>query len=162
MKEYLIWAAAILLLTLVGCGTVLPPDQEAELTALREADARGQQAVVAKDADAFASLLAEGAKNYAPNAPPDVGREAIRRSFEKAFAQLVITASYPEPSKVVVSSSGDLGYTAVVEELTINDAEGNPTTVHTQVLAVWRKEPDGTWKVIENMWNYSEPFPASD
>ena len=162
MKKYHTWAAAVLLLTTAGCGTVPPPDLEAEVAALREADARGQQTVMEKDADAVLSWLAEGATNYAPNAPAAVGKEAFRRSFEETFALPGFAVNYPEPSKVVVSSSGDLGYTVAVEEITINDAEGNPTMVRSRYLAVWRKELDGTWKVIHNMWNFAEPFPPSD
>ena len=63
---------------------------------------------------------------------------------------------------VIVARSGDFGYTVAVEEITITDAEGNPTTIHSRYLAVWRKEPDGTWKVIDNMWNFADPFPPSD
>jgi ketosteroid isomerase-like protein len=155
-------AAGILLLTTARCGTAPPLDLEAEVAALREADARAQQSVVEKDVDAVASWVAEGATNYAPNAPAAMGQEGFQRSFEGAFALPGFAINYAEPTKVVVSSSGDLGYTVVPAEITINNAEGNPTTVQSRYLAVWKKEPDGTWKVIENMWNFAEPFPPSD
>ncbi len=137
-------------------------DLEGEVSALREADARGKQTVVEKDSDGVLSWLAEDATNYPPNAPPAEGKEAFRRSFEEAFALPGFAVNYPEPSKVVVSSGGDLGYTVSAEEITVNNAEGNPTTVLSHYLAVWRKEADGTWKVIENMWNFAEPFPPSN
>ncbi len=160
MKVRARWRLALLVVVAAGCGTEAPPDLQAELAALRKADARAQQAVVDKDIDGVLSWLAEDATNYPPSAPAAVGRDAFVRSFEEVFALPGFAVGYPEPSRVLVSECGDLGYTMALEQITVNDSEGNPTTVQSRYLAVWKKQPDGSWKVIDNMWNFAEPAPS--
>jgi ketosteroid isomerase-like protein len=52
-----------------------------------------------------------------------------------------------------VSSAGDLGYTTGSYEVTVNDAKGNPVTSRGKVVVVWKKQPDGSWKAVLDIWN---------
>jgi ketosteroid isomerase-like protein len=56
-----------------------------------------------------------------------------------------------------VSSAGDLGYTTGSYEVTVNDAEGNPVTSRGKVVVVWKKQPDGNWKAVLDIWNSDGP-----
>ena len=58
--------------------------------------------------------------------------------------------------------SGDLGYT-------INDyyytwyAEGDEPEWHkTKNIHIWKRQPDGTWKLHADIWNSSEPLPQTE
>ncbi len=44
-----------------------------------------------------------------------------------------------------------------VEELV--DADGNKSVTHNKVVTIWRKDSEGRWKNVVDMWNES-PAPA--
>jgi hypothetical protein len=48
---------------------------------------------------------------------------------------------------VVVAASGDLAFETGTYSLTMSDPEGSPATERGQYVVVWRKQPDGAWKV---------------
>ena len=151
-------APLVVAIVLPAC-TRSPDLAEAEAS-LRAADSTAKAFVAAKDAAGLLDLLGEDATNYPPNAPAASGREAFRTSFEQAFALPGFAAAYPEPSKVVVGPAGEWGYTISPEEFTITGADGEPVTLRSRYLAVWRRQPDGGWQIQENIWNFAEPLPA--
>jgi ketosteroid isomerase-like protein len=65
-----------------------------------------------------------------------------------------------QPSKVDVSSSGDMGYSMGSYTLTMKDAQGNPVTDHGKYTEVWKKQADGKWKTVADMWNSDLPVAA--
>jgi ketosteroid isomerase-like protein len=137
----------------------MPSKIESHVTEFRTADREAQQRVVDKDVRGLRELLEEDATNYGPNAPPASGRNAFAQSFEEAFELQGFAVGYPRPSKVVAAASGELGYTVAEEEITVTGADGGRLTVQSHCLAVWRRQPDGSWKIAENMWNFAQPFP---
>jgi ketosteroid isomerase-like protein len=130
-------------------------------SALRAADAKAQALVADRNAQGLLVFLEEGATNYPPNAPSASGKAAFRASFEEAFKLPGFAAAYPRPSKVVVAESGELGYTVADEEFSMSGPDGRAIKVRSRYLAVWRRQPDGSWKIIENIWNFAEPFPPN-
>ena len=60
-------------------------------------------------------------------------------------------------TNVGISSAGDLAYSAGTSEDTINDSEGNPVTERGKWVVVLKKQPDGTWKVVIDIWNSDGP-----
>jgi len=56
-----------------------------------------------------------------------------------------------------VSRSGDLAYSHGTYEETVNDREGNPVTNKEKWVTVYEKQPDGTWKVVADIWNTDGP-----
>ena len=59
-------------------------------------------------------------------------------------------------------SPGDLGYSIGTLEVTVNDAEGNPVTRGGKYTTVWRKQKDGQWKVVSDMFNFNSPAPTGE
>ncbi|MGH8286688.1 MAG: DUF4440 domain-containing protein [Steroidobacteraceae bacterium] len=55
------------------------------------------------------------------------------------------------PEKAVVGASGDVGYTTGTYEMT---AEG--ATERGKYVTVWKKQSDGSWKVVEDIFNANE------
>jgi hypothetical protein len=35
----------------------------------------------------------------------------------------------------------------------VNDPQGNPVTTYGNVVTVWRKDADGSWRNVVDMWN---------
>src|SRR5271166_4145448 len=54
-----------------------------------------------------------------------------------------------------ISSSGDLGYTYGTYEFRSNDKDGKPSVSHGKYTSIWKKQQDGSWKVVLDMGNTS-------
>ncbi len=103
--------------------------------------------------EAFYQYLADDALQLAFNSEPLRGREAIR---DDMFAGPEFVLEW-EPTEAVVSQSGDLGYTWGTYEVRFEDAAGELQIGYGKYLNVWRKEADGSWKVIVDMGNPNPP-----
>jgi ketosteroid isomerase-like protein len=58
--------------------------------------------------------------------------------------------------------SGDLGYT-INEYFYTWHAEGSEPEWHkTKNIHIWKRQPDGTWKLHADIWNSSEPLPLPE
>jgi ketosteroid isomerase-like protein len=62
-----------------------------------------------------------------------------------------------EITKIELSRAGDLAYIVGTNEITVNDAEGNPVITPGKWVAVWKKQPDGSWKTVLDIWNSDGP-----
>jgi ketosteroid isomerase-like protein len=58
-----------------------------------------------------------------------------------------------EPLSVTVSKSGDMAYMIEQNKITVNDSTGHPVTEYNKSVTIWRKEADGSWKNVVDMWN---------
>ena len=127
---------------LAGCvHRSVPRAQIAQATLRQTADAM-QQAFTARDANGIVSFFAEDAVAMYPNWPqPVLGREANRRAWESYYSRR--TAHPITVDTVVVSASGDLGYTFgkwLAGEVTDSSATGG------RYVLVWRKIGD-KWQI---------------
>jgi ketosteroid isomerase-like protein len=52
-----------------------------------------------------------------------------------------------------ISSSGDLGYTYGTYEFRSNDKDGKPLVSQGKYTSIWKKQSDGSWKVVLDMGN---------
>ena len=158
-KRHFIITAAILAAT-ASCAPQAPSvDLEAERTALREADSRYTQLATAKDADGVSGLYAADATIYPPAGATASGLDGVRE-FAAAFMSVPeMTISF-RPLVIDVSRDGDMGYTINAVETTIPDEAGNPVTQVFRDVHLWRKQADGSWKVVVDIWN-AEPAIAT-
>jgi ketosteroid isomerase-like protein len=62
-----------------------------------------------------------------------------------------------KPEGADVSSSGDLGYTYGTFEFSAVGKDGKPTVEHGKYTSIWKKQKDGSWKVVLDMGNGSSP-----
>jgi ketosteroid isomerase-like protein len=91
----------------------------------------------------FGMMVSEGATH--------VGREGIRRAALPWFADSLFALAW-DPTFSAVSRSGDLGYTVRSYEVTAEGDDG-PVTGTGTYLTVWRRQPDGSWKVEADIGN---------
>jgi ketosteroid isomerase-like protein len=54
-----------------------------------------------------------------------------------------------------ISSSGDLGYTYGTFEFSAIGKDGKPVVDHGKYTSIWKKQKDGSWKVVLDMGNAS-------
>lgn len=127
-------------------------NQEAEEASLMEADRAMFQAYSTSSSplDSIMTHWADDAKVLPPDAPMARGKEASRAVFAELEAMPGYSLTW-EPS--IAEASGDLGYTIGTYHMELQDSEGRPLAIDGKYMTVWRKQPDGTWKVAVDMFN---------
>jgi ketosteroid isomerase-like protein len=103
-----------------------------------------------------ANFYAEDAQCLPPNLPAFVGRPAIQQALEGLIAaglnQLILRTD-----KIEVS--GDLTYAIGRYQLTIKPASGAEIHDEGKYLLVYRRQPDGQWRAVADMFNSDLPAP---
>ena len=127
--------------------------------ALRDLDAQWSAAAGGKDLEKTISFYSEDAIVMPPNASAANTKEAIRKVWQDLLASPGLVISW-KTTKVEVAKSGDIGYTTGTYELTMNDATGKPVPDHGKYVEVWKKQADGKWKVVADIWNSDLPVSA--
>lgn len=127
-------------------------DLDAERAALVEADARYTSTANAGDVEGLTSLYAEDATRYPPDGEPVSGLDAMR-----AFATRVASTPgfhlTPTPLALHVAAAGDMAYTLNLLRLDLTGPDGEPMVEWLRDFHVWRKEPDGAWRIVEDIWH---------
>jgi len=98
------------------------------------------------------SYWADDAIVMSPGQPPIKGKKAIRKMVEGTSKIPGFKISW-EPLSVAVAKSGDIAYMIEQNQIAVNDSLGNPHTEFNKSVTIWRKETDGSWKNIVDMWN---------
>lgn len=160
MRENALACCLFLLLWTTACtpGSQGPPpvpavDVAAESAVLLAVDQEFSRASETLGmADAFHRYLAEDALQLPHLSQPIEGREAIYQGLLQAEG---VTLTW-QPQKAEVARSGDLGYTWGTYEIQgPGEREGETRVGHGKYLNVWRKQADGSWKVLIDMGNAS-------
>ena len=147
--KYMIAATAAALAILTSCSSS-PPDLKAEESAIRKADAEWSKAAQARDLDRTVSYYATDAQLLPPNAPIAIGSPAIRAAWAPLLAP-ALSVSW-KLSKVDVAISGDLAYGIGTYVIAMKPADEIG-----KLIEVWKKQPDGKWKVVADTFNADQP-----
>ena len=134
--------------------------QTATENALKKLDAEWAEAAHAKDVDKTVSYYAENAVVMPPNSPALTTKEAIRKGWKDMIESPGLSLSW-QATKVEVASSGDLAYVSGTYEDTTTGAGGKKTTEKGKYLEVLKKQADGSWKCVADMWNSDLPAAPS-
>ena len=141
-----------------GGAWAIPPDAAAAHEAgVRRALEVGHE-ILARGGAAFADWFAEDGVALGNGQQPAIGRVAIMKSsnWDPKLYQLTWT-----PTEAVLGPSGDIGYTWGHFEGHSKDANGNPVTTSGRYITIWRKQPNGAWKVVLDA-GANEPAAAGD
>jgi len=143
---------------LLATGCAPAPDLEAERQAIMDADRAFAVATAERGVDGWVSYFAEDGMQY-PKQGVAIGHEAIRKLMEPGLS-LPNSHFTWAPETAVVSASGDLGYTLGRWEIGSLDAAGEVTiATRGNYVSIWRKGPDGAWKVALDIGNEDPPPP---
>src|SRR5438046_8641016 len=154
----LVLSGCIALLSFAFVGTTSSADTKIE-QALRDLDAKWSAAAGAKDVDKTVSYYSEDAVVMPPNAPSAKTRETIRSAWKEMLTTPGAAISW-KATKVEVAKAGDLAYVSGTYEEAMTDASGKSVKDHGKYVEVWKKQADGTWKVVADIWNSDLPAPA--
>jgi uncharacterized protein (TIGR02246 family) len=159
MRWLKIGGCTALLLAATACKQAAPPDtRAADESAIRELDAQWAKTAATGDLEGTVAYYTDDATLLPPNAPIASGKQAIRA----VWATLLVPGASVtwQANKVDVASSGDLAYLIGTYTLTMKDAQGKPATEHGKMIEVFRKQADGKWKVVADIFNSDDPPPA--
>jgi uncharacterized protein (TIGR02246 family) len=138
--------AAAFALMMAGCNQSPPNTHDADVKAIRSAEAQWNQDYAAKDPDKIAGHYADDAILMVPGMAAVSGKDAIRDSLKQMVADPAMSLAF-KASKVDVSKSGDLGYTQGSYQLTVTDPVTHKVVNdHGSYVTTYRKQADGTWK----------------
>ena len=138
------WMALLFITGFCGaCSSSANVDQERET--LMRLDREWSASL--KDMDKFISYYAPDATIYPPGMPMATGVGPIRDALSKMTATPGFSLEFG-PTKADVSASGDVGYTTGTYQAMMNGA-----TEKGKYVEVWKKQPDGSWKVREDIFN---------
>jgi uncharacterized protein (TIGR02246 family) len=153
-----VYALISVVSVIAACAQPAPQvDVAAEEAAVRAVSDSITAAEIARDFDKALSFYANDAVVQPPDAPPVVGKDAMRGLYQ-AFFTPEITAFSSQTSSVQVSASGDMAWITGVNSVTVTLPAG-AQTLPGKFLAVARKI-DGAWKVVALSFSNDAPVSA--
>jgi ketosteroid isomerase-like protein len=154
-----LWGLCIALLLLLTCSPVFAqqtssPAGGGDEAQIRELDAKWSKTASGNDVDGTVSYYSEDASLLPPNAPIATGKQAIRAVWASLLAP-GNSLSW-QANKIEVARSGDLAYVIGPYQLAMKNAQDRGKFVE-----VWKKQADGQWKVVVDMFSSDLPAPAA-
>ncbi len=130
-------------LALAGCEG--PKNRAGAAEAIRDADLAFAKATAARGVDGWASYFADSGVMVIPGRNV-IGRAAIREVMAPELGDTTASLTW-RPVSVEVASGNDMGFTIGRWERTSRVNAGAPA-LHGSYVTIWRKQGDGTWKVV--------------
>lgn len=150
MNRQVLSAALACGLLVAGCGP--SADIEAEKAALMELSRQWSALIEAGDIENGMQYWAEDAMMLPPEFPVLRGREAIGE-YVAGASEIPGFGIRWEPIEAQVSASGDMAWMLERNVITLDGPDGAPIVNHNKVLTVWRKDDEGNWRNVADMWN---------
>lgn len=120
---------------------------------LKQLEGEFMKAAAEKGSAGYMSYYADDAVE-APNGGPAIhGKVEIGKGMgflDDKNNQLIWT-----PVGADISASADLGYTYGTYEFHSKDKSGKPGVEYGKYTSIWKKQPDGSWKVVLDIGNTS-------
>ena len=148
-------ACLALLLIASGCGSTPKDTRAADETTIRALDAQWAKSAAAKDLDATVGYYSDDASLLAPNSPIASDKQSIRESWN-ALLSPDTTLTW-QATKVEVARSSDLAYVVGTYQLMTNDPKGSVAADRGKFVEVWKKQADGSWKTVADIFNSDLP-----
>jgi len=127
-------------------------EMDAAAKALVRLDEEWSAAAGRRDVEKVASFYAEDAVAYPPNEPAAVGRDAAKKVWAAYLADESYQISW-KATRAEVCKSGELGFTSGTYEDSFKAPDGATVRGKGKFLCVWKKQSDGSWKAVHDMWN---------
>ena len=153
-RAILLTAGVTLLALTTGCSS----SSSADAKAIQAKSELWSKAGSAKDSASFATFYADDATVMFPNEPAFKGMDAIKAVLTPMMQDPNFALSFTTDK---VEVSGILGYTQGAVSLRTTGRDGKPFNDTGKYLTVWKKQADGSWKAIEDIFNSDLPVPGN-
>ena len=166
-KSVLSFGVLLVALTLLACAQQTTPVAEEAVTT--EADVAAFEAAVldvwvtysatvnAGDVDGWIALWDDNGVRMPPNAPAAHGKPAIRETVSGVFLSVDFEEFTINNEEVQVF--GDFGFARGSYSFVNAMVEGDPVPFGGKYLTIFRRQPDGSWKIYRDCFNSSTPPP---
>jgi uncharacterized protein (TIGR02246 family) len=143
----------------IGCQAPQAPAglSDADRAAIRQSGENYAKSVNAQDSKGAAALYADDAIVLVPNHAAVEGRAAIQ-----AWMETPPPVSNFQMQSLETEGQGDLAYDRGTYSVTMTPAGAGPIEDHGKYLTIFRKQADGSWKVVRDIWNSDLPVPAPE
>lgn len=146
MKRLVFIAILVLLLSASGVARAEPAAAD-ERQPLLQADRDFDQATAEKGIEGWVAYFAENGSMLPEKGAPISGHEAIRQAMGPAFANPDFSLRW-QPTRAEILIPGMLGYTVGRFERKTKNPEGKTVRVRGTYFSVWKKQADGSWKIV--------------
>jgi ketosteroid isomerase-like protein len=123
----------------------LDPTMKPGKAVLLDLEAKFAKDVSERGGEGFAAWFADDGTVLSNGAAPIIGKVAVAKNSKWLAKDYQLTWT---PTDAVMGPSGDMGYTWGHYEGRGKDNNGNPVLTSGRYMTIWRKESDGSWKVI--------------
>jgi ketosteroid isomerase-like protein len=156
MKTFLIVPVAALLIVIIAAPSTRPlasASEKATADTLRQLEGEFMKAAGERGSAGYMSYYADDAVEVPNGGPIIQGKVNIAKGM--GFLDQKDNHLTWTPVGADISASGDLGYTYGTYEFRSKDKDGKPVVDHGKYTSIWKKQRDGSWKVVLDMGNAS-------
>ena len=132
--------------------TAVSNDRSSDIRAIMKADSAWDKASAAKSADQWLSFYSDDAIMMPPGENVSKDKASREASIKKMFATPGVSLRF-QTTKVEVAQMSDLGYAVGVYQWSSKDAAGKDFHETGKYCETWKKQSDGNWKCIVDIWN---------
>lgn len=140
-----------LMLCASGCATTPKDTRAADEAAVRAADAEWAKAAASKDLNATVAYYSDDASLLGPNEPIASDKESIREAWNSLLGP--DTSLTWQATKVDVARSGEMAYIMGTYQMATSAAGSKPLADRGKFVEVWKKQADGNWKCVADIFN---------
>ena len=149
---------ALLALALASTACQQPVQETAGLSdedvaAIRQSNADAVRTIPAADWDAWVEFYTPDAVILPPNGAAVTGPDAM-----KAWAEEFPALADMSTSILEIDGQGDLAFVRGTYSMTFA-GEGEPAVDTGKYIEIWRKQPDGSWRIVRDIFNSDLPLP---
>ena len=150
MKSFLT-TAALLLIAFLPSGPRSAATMKPTAETLKQLEAEFMKAAAEDGSAGYMSYYADDAVEVPNGASIMQGKTEIAKTM--GFLDNKDNHLTWTPVGADISASGDLGYTYGNYEFHAKDKDGKPVVQHGHYTSIWKKQKDGSWKVVLDMGN---------
>ena len=143
----------------VGCGPSRPPaDPAADEQAINAVREREITAFSAGAVDSLLAVMVPDVVIMPPDEPMVIGTDAARKWAQAVVNIATVNGRYTD-AKITVN--GDWAIERYSGVLRVTPKTGGAATEdRIKGIHIYRRQPDGSWRMVQDVWNHDAPEPA--
>lgn len=152
-----IYVVAVAGLMLAACAkppaqTAAPKKPAVDTAAIRQLGEARLEALAAKNTDTYLGAYAEDAIWMPPNADSIIGKAAAKARLEGSLKDVTFSVSQKTEEQLVAGDECVIERGTFIATRTEKDGKETAPVVGSY-LSVWKKQADGQWKIVYDIWN---------
>jgi uncharacterized protein (TIGR02246 family) len=158
LRRHRLLSPLLLGLSAAGCARSAPVDTATDERAINAVREREISAFSAGAVDSLLAVLTTDAVMMPPDQPMVTGAEAIRTWHQNIANQNSVDGRYTDSEVSVMGDWAIERYDGVMRFTP--KAGGPPVEQQLKGLHVYRRQPDGSWRIAQDIWNANAPSSA--